>query len=620
MAEGTASSSQDAFTQLKDTISSLVTLPGVYRMYDSQQRILYVGKAKNLRKRVQSYFRSHHASTKTAAMMQQVTSLDTTVTHSEAEALLLEQNLIKQHRPKFNVLLRDDKSYPFLFLSHHNDFPYLAFRRSNKAGKGKLFGPYSNSYAVKSALNLLQKVFRLRQCNDAFFRNRSRPCLQHQIGRCSAPCVGLISAEEYKQDVQMAILSIQGKNNTVIDQLQSMMNQQAAKFEYELAADTRDKIVTLRQIQEHQAVSQQSGDADIIAIQMQDYSCCLHQMLVRSGKVIGSFNRFPKIRLEVTPQDVLEQYIVQYYLLTDTITQYPQTIITSHQLDDAERLEKVFQQHKGIKVQITSKVRTERASWLRLATTNAEQAFKTQMNNKRTYYGRLLALAEALQLQDVPRYFECYDISHTFGEATFASQVVFDQMGPKKSNYRLYSIQVTNIGDDYAAMREVIERRFSKVRSDNRPDLLCIDGGKGQLSSALEQLEQLNMQGLAVLGIAKGAGRKPGLEKLFFTRVGSAAKPAEITLGQDSPALHLIQHIRDEAHRFAITNHRKKRAKSRKRSLLEDIPGIGAARRQQLITHFGGRQEVIKASAPDLEKVQGISPKLAEVIYQHLHA
>lgn len=596
----------------------IANLPGVYRMYDKKQKILYVGKAKNLKKRVQSYFRKTLASNKTASMMRLVASLDTTVTHTESEALLLEQNLIKQHKPRFNILLRDDKSYPFLYLSNHKDFPYLAYRRSNKAGKGRLFGPYSNSYAVKSSLNLLQKIFKLRQCSDAFFSNRSRPCLQHQIGRCSAPCVDMIDAQDYQRDVQMAILSIEGKNNTVIEQLQATMNQYAAELNYEQAAQTRDKIATLREIQKHQAVSQQSGDVDIIALHSQDNLCSLHQMLVRSGKIIGSFNRYPRIRLEVAPDAILEQYIVQQYLLSDTISQYPQSIITSHQIDNAQQLENVFQQQIGIKIQITHSVRKDKAAWLKLATINAEQSVKAQLNHKRTHHGRLQKLAEALGMKELPKLFECYDISHTFGEATYASRVVFDHMGPKKSNYRLYAIEQTNKGDDYASMREVIGRRFSKLQDDGPPDLLCIDGGKGQLSSALQQLEGLSVAGLAVLGIAKGEGRKPGLEKLFFTRVGSEKKPAEITLAHDSPALHLIQHIRDEAHRFAITNHRKKRAKTRKRSLLEDIPGVGVVRRQQLISHFGGRKGVISASPTDLAKVQGISSHLAQQIYQHL--
>ena len=599
-------------------LSAIATLPGVYRMYDKKQHILYVGKAKNLKKRVQSYFRKNLTSSKTASMMRLVASLETTVTHTESEALLLEQNLIKQHKPRFNILLRDDKSYPFLYLSNHKDFPYLAYKRSNKAGKGKLFGPYSNGYAVKSSLNLLQKIFKIRQCNDIFFSNRSRPCLQHQIGRCSAPCVGLINAQDYLRDVQLAILSIEGKNNAVIEQLQATMEQYAAELNYEQAAQTRDKIATLREIQEHQAVSQQSGDADVIALHTQDNLCSLHQMLVRSGKVIGSFNRTPRIRLEVMPDAIIEQYIVQQYLLSDTISQYPQTIITSHPLENAQQLESVFQQQIGIKIKISHSVRKDKAAWLKLAKINAEQSLKAQLSNKKTHHGRLQKLAEALAMKELPRLFECYDISHTFGEATYASRVVFDNMGPKKSHYRLYAIEQSNKGDDYASMREVITRRFSKLPNDDLPDLLCIDGGKGQLSSALQQLEALSITGLAVLGIAKGEGRKPGLEKLFFTRVGANTKPAEITIAQDSPALHLIQHIRDEAHRFAITHHRKKRAKTRKRSLLEDIPGVGAARRQRLITHFGGRKGVISASPTDLAKVQGISKNLAQQIYQQL--
>ena len=596
----------------KSFLKTLTHLPGVYRMLNQQAEILYVGKAKNLKKRVSSYFRQGGLASKTRALMEQVSQVEVTVTHTEAEALLLENNLIKEHLPRYNILLRDDKSYPYVYLSSQDDFPRLAFHRGARNLPGRYFGPYPNVGAVRESLNLLQKVFPVRQCEDSFYKNRSRPCLQYQIKRCSAPCVGLVDKERYQQDVRHAIQFLEGKNSEIKDELIQQMEIAAEQQDYEQAALVRDQIRSLKQIQERQYVEGERGNLDVVACYSEAGSACVHVFFIRQGRNLGNKAFYPKIPRQTTCSEILESFIPQYYLDKEM----PDEILVSHALQDAALLETVLEQASGHGCKIRFNVRSERKRWVQMAIHNANNTLSARLASRQGILKRLEALQDALKLDQVPARMECFDISHTSGEATVASCVVFDSNGPLKSDYRRFNIDGITPGDDYAAMTQALNRRYTRLKKGEGklPDLLVIDGGKGQIHQAEDVLNELQIEGVVIVGIAKGPGRKPGLETLFLS---SKAEP--IILAGNSGALHVLQQIRDEAHRFAITGHRQRRARKRKTSLLESIPGMGPKRRQTLIKQLGGLQEIAKAGVEDIARVEGISLNLAQKIYDAFH-
>ncbi len=596
----------------RDFLKTLSVRPGVYRMLDTGGNVLYVGKAGNLRKRVASYFRTSGLTAKTAALVGQIAAIEVTVTHTEGEALLLESNLIKQFRPRYNVLLRDDKSYPYIFLSDTQEFPRLALHRGARRAAGRYFGPYPSAGSVRESLQLLQKLFRVRQCENSFFNNRSRPCLQYQIKRCTAPCVGLIDAQDYALDVQNTVMFLEGRSSAVIDGLVRRMQQAAAAQDYELAAIFRDQIASLRHVQEKQYISKEHGDMDIIACATDKGSACVQVFFVRGGRNLGNAVFFPRVPMELAVEDVLSAFVPQYYLGKDI----PPELLLSHELQDSELIGQVLSQHAGHAVVLRSRVRGNRARWVKMAMENAGHALTAQLNTRTGFAARLQALADALQLPDVPERIECFDISHTGGESTVASCIVFGLEGPLKSDYRRFNIRDIEPGDDYAAMDQAISRRYTRLKKGEGrlPDLLLIDGGKGQVTAACRALEELQVDDLRVLGVAKGPGRKPGLETLH-----TPDRKEPLVLPADSPALHLIQQIRDEAHRFAITGHRQRRARQRNTSPLEHIPGVGARRRQLLLQQFGGLREVARAGVEDLARVKGINRTLAQQIYDAFH-
>lgn len=595
-------------------LASLTQLPGVYQMRDSAGKLLYIGKAKNLKKRVSSYFRKTGLSTKTAALVSHIAAIEVTVTHSETEALLLEQNLIKAYRPPYNILLRDDKSYPYIFLSEGEPYPRLAFHRGAKRRKGRYFGPFPSGGAVNDSLNILQKVFQVRQCDDSFFKNRSRPCLQYQIKRCTAPCVGAISEAAYAEDMRHAAMFLEGKSQSLMKELAARMEQASASLDFERAAQYRDQISSLQLVQSRQYVEGDSGDADILGCAVQSGGVAVHLLFVRGGRVVGSKAVAPKVSIEDTPDTILSAFIAQWYI--GSARAIPDLIISSHPLEDQSCLEEALSAQRGKKVTISHRVRGERAGWKKLALTNAEQHLSSHLASKQTIYQRFLSLQAALDLEKLPERLECFDISHSAGEATVASCVVFDHNGPLKKDYRQFNIEDITPGDDYAAMYQALNRRYSRIKKGEGllPDLLLIDGGKGQVTQAVEVLQALQITQVQVVGVAKGVTRKAGFETLILAETG-----AEMTLASDSSALHLVQHIRDEAHRFAITSHRARRGKARKTSVLEGIPGIGPKRRRQLLQHFGGIQSIERASIEEIAKVSTISRALAEEIYAALH-
>lgn len=612
-------------------LKSVTSKPGIYQMYDADSTILYTGKAKNLKNRLSSYFRAQGLAIKTAALVSKIASIQVTVTNTEAEALLLEHNLIKQQRPPYNILLRDDKSYPYIYLTTQHDFPRLSIHRGAKKTKGRYFGPYPSAGAVKESLNFLQKVFKVRQCEDSFYNNRSRPCLQYQINRCSAPCVNKVDRSEYDEAVRHTVMFLEGNNKTLIKELADTMEQAAASLEFEKAADYRDKIQYLQQVQASQYIEGEQGDIDIAACAYQAGAVCIQVLFVRGGRVLGSKSYFPKHHLDEDEAQILEAFLSQYYLSDGiglatgsagssddgqlTGTGFPKEIIVSHSLDSTA-LREALSTVAGRKVSISSKVRSHRAKWLKLAEETAKQNLAGHLANKQTLYQRFEALQDVLALDEMPRRLECFDISHSSGEATVASCVVFDTNGPLKSDYRRFNIDDVSAGDDYAAMHQALSRRYTRIKSGEGalPDILFIDGGKGQVRQAVEVLEELQVSDVLIVGVAKGTTRKAGFETLYRADTGD-----EFTLKSDSVALHLIQHIRDESHRFAITGHKQRRDKKRRQSPLEGIPGVGPKRRRELLRHFGGWQEVKAASADDLAKLPGISEKLAKDIVAALH-
>jgi len=594
-------------------LRSLTHRPGVYRMLNAKHKIIYVGKARDLRKRVSSYFHRTHDSVKTTAMMQLVANVEVTVTNTEAEALILEYNLIKQHKPRFNVTLRDDKSYPYIYVSTNHRFPRLQFHRGPRRGKGRYFGPYPSTSAVRQTLSELQKLFLVRQCQDSFFSNRTRPCLQYQIKRCTAPCVDLISSEQYAKDIDAAIDFLEGKSQNVIDTFVERMEQASGTQQYEQAARLRDQISRLKKVAARQLISRAANkDLDILGFSSNGAIHCVTVLFIRNGALIGSRDHFPRLAGEADEQKILNGFVAQYYLGRDA----PAEIILDCEIDDGPLLAAELSVRMGRQIALKSRVRGDRLRWLQMARTNAEQGLNLQVASNATIRRQFAALAEILHLDEPPERLECFDVSHTSGEAAVASCVVFNAVGPLKSDYRRFNLNPDAAGDDYAAMAEALRRRYVRVKKGEvpMPDILFVDGGKGQLAEAMTVLDELELDWLKVVAVAKGRERKAGAEQLFL-----AGEKAAIRLPPDSPALLLIQQIRDEAHRFAITGHRQRRARARNTSRLERIPGLGPKKRRELLRQFGGLQGVIGAGIDDLVKVRGIGRSLAESIYNDLH-
>ena len=595
----------------KPVLKSLPNLPGVYRMINAADEVIYVGKALSLKKRVSSYFQKNLPSPRTRMMVSQIVRIETTVTQSEADALLLENNLIKSLMPRYNVVFRDDKSYPYIMLSG-DAFPRLAFHRGTQHKSSQYYGPFPSALAVRESIQLLQKVFRLRTCENTVFANRSRPCLLHQIERCTAPCVNYISEEDYKRDVGHAAMFLEGKEQQVMDDLAQQMSEAADKQQYELAALYRDRMQSLRQVQARQFVSDfRSGDADVVACIAEHGTICVNLVMIRGGHHLGDRSFFPKNAEGCDAPTALLAFLEQHYLDRPV----PPLIITGMALE-SEALETLLSEQARRKVQISAYAGGDRRVWLKMAQTNAEIALRQHLAQKATQETRLDALREALDLPETVNRIECFDISHTMGEATVASCVVFDKGTMQNSEYRRYNIEGITPGDDYAAMRDVLTRRYKKIAAGEGkvPDVIFIDGGKGQLGIAEQVMLEVSLPDVILLGIAKGEERKPGLEQLFFPD-----REEPLRVPADNPGLHLLQQIRDEAHRFAITGHRGRRAKARMHSSLEDIGGIGAKRRQKLLVRFGGLAGVKNASVDELAQVEGISKTLAEKIYQELH-
>lgn len=602
----------DKKARLKHLIKNLPNLPGVYKMLGKNGDILYVGKAKSLKSRMNSYFAKTIDHPKTRALVARIHNIETIITRSETEALLLEQNLIKEYRPPYNVLLRDDKSYLYVFISADKPYPRLAYGRGKgNHQKGRFFGPFPSAHAAKETLVLMQKMFQMRQCTNTFFKQRQRPCLEYQIKRCRAPCVGLVSPEEYAEDVNNTIRFLKGDSSDIHSTLIEKMEGAAETLDFEKAVLYRDQLSMLREVQARQAVYTVQGEADVIAIASQAGMTCVNVLTVRGGRVLGGKNYFPDVDSSEPLADNLSDFITSFYFqVTDDL---PAEIILSHEIPDQVAVSEALATHFGSKVVIKTNVREHRSEWLDLATLNTSNALKTKLGDYLELHARFGALKDVLaEVTDrtIDR-IECFDISHTMGEATIGSCVVFDQGGARRRDYRQYAIHDIQGGDDYAAMKQVLTRRYKK---QPLPDLLLIDGGKGQLSMAKEVLVELGILGDTLLiGVAKGEGRKAGLEVLHFL------DHEPLDLPMDSKALHLLMHIRDEAHRFAITAHRKKRDKRRSSSVLEVIPGLGEKRRRDLLNHFGGMQQLLGASQQELAGVQGIGPVLAKTVYKVLH-
>ena len=591
-------------------LETLTHRPGVYRMLGADGRVLYVGKAKDLSRRVSSYFR-RALEGRIQLMIAQVAKVEVTVTHTEAEALILENTLIKELKPRYNVLLRDDKSYPYLYLSG-DAFPRLAFHRGARSARGRYFGPYPSAVAVRETLRLLQKVFPVRQCEDSVFRNRSRPCLQHQIGRCTAPCVGLVDVERYGRDVADTVRFLEGRAGEVVDDLVARMEGAATRLEFEQAAQLRDRVQALRQVQERQYVSGERGDLDIVACALRGAVACVQVFCVRAGRNLGNRAHFPRVPEGATEAEVVSAFVSQSYLGREV----PPEVIVSHAPEDAAVLEEALSLQAGRRVRVVPRVRGPRAKWLALAQENARIALDARLASRAGVQVRLEALRDALGLDESPARMECLDVSHTMGEKAVASCVVFDANGPLKTDYRRYNIADVTPGDDYAAMEQALRRRYTRLQAGEGrlPDILFIDGGKGQLNAARSVLDDLGVQGVRLVGVAKGPDRRPGMEQLFLS-----GQEAALILAADSPALHLVQQIRDEAHRFAITGHRQRRAGSRSASVLEELRGVGPKRRQRLLEQFGGLRGLARAGVDDIARVDGISEQLARQIYEAFH-
>jgi excinuclease ABC subunit C len=598
---------------LKSFLKTLTPRPGVYRMLDEKSKIIYIGKAKNLKKRVSSYFGSKDVSPKQQVMVAHVRSIEVTMTHTEGEALLLESQLIKRHKPRYNICLRDDKSYPYIYVSSHQEFPRVGFHRGAKNRKGRYFGPYPSAGAVRESLKLLQKIFPVRQCEDSVFSHRSRPCLQYQIKRCTGPCCGLDSVENYRRQVEHTMLFLEGDGSRIIGELVGEMEKASSTLEFEKAAAIRDQIASLRQVLEKQYVHGERGDLDIIACASRAGLACVQIVYVRKGQHIGDKTFFPNLPEDSEPVSVLEAFIPQYYLEREI----PREILVSHAPSNRDLLESVLEMRAGAKISIAMPLRGSRLKWMDLAAGNAEIGLNGRLASKQGLHARFFSLKEELGCSAMPKRLECFDISHTQGDQTVASCVVFDGDGPVKSAYRRFNISDVNPGDDYAAMAQAVSRRFKRIQAGEyeKPDILFIDGGKGQINAVCAVLEELEIEDVMVVGVSKGPSRKSGREQLFC-----AGDAQPIMMMPDAPARLLIQHIRDEAHRFAITGHRQRRARSKKRSVLEDVAGLGPKRRHQLLKQFGGLQEIKRAGVEALSGVEGISRQLAQRIYDTFHS
>ena len=597
-----------------EVLAHLTHKPGVYRMLDAAGDVIYVGKARDLKRRVTSYFqgsRAHDA--KTIALVRSIARLEVSVTRTEVEALMLEYNLIKQHRPRYNVMLRDDKSYPYILLEAQHRFPRLTFYRGPRTSKGRLFGPYPNAGAVRETLIQLQKLFQLRNCEDSYFENRSRPCMQHQIQRCTAPCVGLIDEADYASDLEHAVLFLQGQSDVVTARLAERMEQTSAALQFERAAQYRDQLAKLKNVQSQQLMARSSGDFDAVGIAEDHGIYCVAVMFFRGGRSLGSRNFLPKLVKGADEDEITRAFLLQYYAGREA----PKEILVNRAVPEAAALGELLSEQSGHKVAIKSRVRGDRARFVAMAVTNARHGAELKHQASASLDRQLEALAEALELDEPPTRLECFDVSHTGGEATVASCVVFGPEGPLKSDYRRFNVTGVAPGDDYGAMAQVLNRRYARVQQGEvpLPDVLFVDGGPGQLAQASSVLADLGIQGLTIVGVAKGQDRKPGRESLYLP---DRAEP--LRLPPSSPALHLIQQLRDEAHRFAITGHRARRAKARTRSPLEDIPGLGPKKRREVLKQFGGLQAVTRAGIDDLKRVKGISLQLAEAIYERFHA
>lgn len=597
-------------------LKSLTKRPGIYQMFDAEGQILYVGKAKNLKNRVTSYFRKTGLTAKTMALVKRIDKIDVTVTETETEALILEHNLIKQYHPPYNILMRDDKSYPYIFLSDRDPWPRLAFHRGPKKAKGTYFGPFPSVHAVRDSMGFLQKTFKVRQCEDVFFKNRSRPCLQYQIKRCTAPCVNLVSEEDYAADVELTRLYLDGKADKLLKQLEVDMESASEQLQFEKAAEHRDQISALRTVQAQQMIEKGKGTIDVVAAAVSNGQACVHMLYVRQGRILGSRSYYPKAPLAEQVTELLEEFLPHLYLSGGSRPDLPKEILLNAPIEGAEALSDALQARVGRKIEVRDSVRGFRAKWLQLAQRTAEQNLAGKLASKKTIEQRFESLRETLALEAMPQRVECFDISHSSGEAVVASCVVFDGNGPVKSDYRRFNIDGIKAGDDYAAMEQAIRRRYTRLMKGEGklPDILLIDGGKGQIGVAKEVLSDLAVVGVLVLGVAKGTTRKPGLETLIL-----ADQNNKVIARPQQAALHLIQQIRDEAHRFAITGHKARRDKKRRTSPLEGIAGVGPTRRRDLLKHFGGIAEVRKASVADLMKVDNINKKVAEAIYSALY-
>ena len=596
----------------KAAAAALPAAPGVYRMLNADGGVLYVGKARALRNRVGSYFNATPKPTRIMAMLAQVARIEVTVTRSEADALLLENQLIKSLQPRYNVMLRDDKSYPFVLLTRE-DWPRIAFHRGPRAIPGRYFGPYPSAVSVRDTLNLMHKLFRLRSCEDSVFRNRSRPCLQHQIGRCSAPCVGLVDAGDYAHAVRRASLFLEGRSEELGDELAAAMQLASDSLEFEQAARLRDLIATIRKLQARQYVDGRNADLDVLAVAMQGASACVLLLAFRDGRNLGTRAFFPRTNGEDSAAEVLAAFVSQYYAEQPP----PAEIVLDRDIPERELIEQALAEHAGRRVELRSNVRGERAAHLDLVKRNAELALATELTSSGAQQARVDGLRELLGLAEPPKRIECFDISHTMGEATVASCVVFDAAGPVRNQYRRYNIAGIEPGDDYAAMHQALQRRFRPAVEGEPdivlPDVLLIDGGAGQVAQAREVLQENGVAGVVLVGVAKGPARKAGAETLLLP------DGREVQPGAASPALQLVQQVRDEAHRFAITGHRGKRQKARATSRLEDIAGIGPRRRAALLKHFGGLSGLKAAAVDDIAEVEGVNRALAERIWASLH-
>jgi excinuclease ABC subunit C len=592
--------------------SRLPTRPGVYLMRDNDGRPLYIGKALNLRKRVASYFDARPKNDRIMRMISRIADIEVSLTRTEGEALLLENEWIKSLKPRYNILLRDDKSYPWIVMSSAHEFPRIAFHRGARDKTKRYFGPYPSAGSVRHSINLIQKLFRIRNCEDSYFSHRNRPCLQYQIRRCTAPCVGFVSAQDYALQVDDATLFLRGKSQKVLTRLIARMEQAAQEQEYESAAMFRDQINSLKQMQAQQFVSTGQGDIDVLAVVQERGKSCVQLVSIRGGRNLGQRSHFPSQAEGRDASEVLEAFLGQYYQQR----QAPSQIVISHPVTALELLSAVFSEQAERKVTIQPHPRGDRRKMLELASGNARQALQMRLASRANINSQFEALQNLLQLEAIPESVDCFDVSHTAGNQTMGSCVVFDVNGPDKSRYRRYKLKGITPGDDYAAMRQMLTRRYGRIQAEDGslPDLILIDGGKGQLKQALEVLSEFGLSGIPILGVAKGRARKAGYEKWVLPRPARSLRP-----GPESPASHLVQQIRDEAHRFAITGHRGRRQKAATRSELEKIPGIGPGRRRTLLNHFGGLQGVRKAGIEELSSAPGISRRLAEEIFRALH-